>query len=79
MTRVLVTGMSGVGKSTVIAALRERGHRAADTDSDTWSRWERLPDGSLDWVWREDAIALLLAKEDARPLFLARTRMAHGC
>jgi hypothetical protein len=78
MTRVLVTGMSGVGKSTVIAALGERGHRAVDTDSDTWSRWERLPDGSLDWVWREDAIALLLAEDDARPLFLAGCKSNQG-
>ena len=78
MTRVLVTGMSGVGKSTVIAALGERGHRAVDTDSDTWSRWESLPDGSLDWVWREDAIALLLAEDDARPLFLAGCKSNQG-
>lgn len=78
MTRVLVTGMSGVGKSTVIAALAERGHRAVDTDSDEWSRWESLPDGSLDWVWREDAIALLLAEDDARPLFLAGCKSNQG-
>ena len=78
MTRVLVTGMSGVGKSTVIAALGARGHRAVDTDSDTWSRWESLPDGSLDWVWREDAIALLLAEDDARPLFLAGCKSNQG-
>ena len=78
MTRVLVTGMSGVGKSTVIAALGERGHRAVDTDSDAWSRWESLPDGSLEWVWREDAIALLLAEDDARPLFLAGCKSNQG-
>lgn len=78
MTRVLVTGMSGVGKSTVIAALGERGHRAVDTDSDEWSRWETLPDGSQDWVWREDAIAELLAEHATRTLFLAGCKSNQG-
>jgi shikimate kinase len=78
MTRVLVTGMSGAGKSTVIAALGERGHRAVDTDSDAWSRWVTLPDGSRDWVWREDAIARLLAENDAQTLFLAGCKSNQG-
>jgi dephospho-CoA kinase len=30
--RVLITGMSGTGKSTVIAELAARGYNAADTD-----------------------------------------------
>lgn len=33
-TRVLVSGMSGVGKSTVLEALRRRGWRTVDTDAD---------------------------------------------
>ena len=78
MTRVLVTGMSGAGKSTAIGALRERGHRAVDTDTDAWSRWVTLPDGSRDWIWREDAIARLLAEDDAQPLFLAGCRSNQG-
>ena len=40
----------------MIGALSERGHPAVDTDSDTWSRWASSPDGSLDWIWREDEI-----------------------
>jgi dephospho-CoA kinase len=78
MTRVLVTGMSGAGKSTVIAALGERGHRAVDTDTDAWSRWVTLPDGARDWVWREDAIARLLAEDDGRALFLAGCKSNQG-
>lgn len=78
MTRVLVTGMSGAGKSTVIAALGERGHRAVDTDTDEWSRWVTLPDGSRDWVWREDAIARLLAEDDGRALFVAGCKTNQG-
>jgi shikimate kinase len=78
VTRVLVTGMSGVGKSTVVAALGARGHRAVDTDSDAWSRWVTLPDGERDWVWREDAITRLLTEDDGRALFLAGCKSNQG-
>jgi NAD(P)-dependent dehydrogenase (short-subunit alcohol dehydrogenase family) len=60
MARVLVTGMSGTGKSAALRLLGERGHRVVDTDTDEWSRWVRLPDGSPDWIWREDALSALL-------------------
>ena len=36
MARVLVTGMSGTGKSTVLAELCRRGLRTVDTDDDGW-------------------------------------------
>ena len=39
MKRVLLTGMSGTGKSTVIAALAARGYKAIDLDTDEWSHW----------------------------------------
>jgi dephospho-CoA kinase len=64
--RVLLTGMSGTGKSSVIEALAARGHKAVDTD-DGWC--EPLPDGRQ--RWREDAIGQLLAIEDADVLFVA--------
>jgi hypothetical protein len=38
--------MSGVGKSTVNAALGERGQPAVDTDTLEWRRWETLTDRS---------------------------------
>jgi shikimate kinase len=44
MSRVLVTGMSGAGKSTVLDELRRRGFYAVDTDYDGWE----LPDGTWD-------------------------------
>jgi dephospho-CoA kinase len=64
--RILLTGMSGTGKSTVIRALAARGYKAIDTD-DGWC--EPLPDGRQQW--RADAIAELLATEDAPVLFVA--------
>jgi dephospho-CoA kinase len=64
--RVLLTGMSGTGKSSVIRALAARGYKAIDTD-DGWS--QPLADGRQQW--REDAIAKLLATEDTAVLFVA--------
>ena len=64
--RVLLTGMSGTGKSSVTRELAARGFKAVDTD-DGWS--EPLPDGRQ--MWREDAVQALLATEDAGVLFLA--------
>jgi dephospho-CoA kinase len=64
--RVLLTGMSGTGKSSVIGALSARGFKAVDTD-DGWC--ELLPDGRQ--RWREDAIGRLLDTEDAGVLFVA--------
>lgn len=36
MAVVLLTGMSGAGKSTVLLALTDRGHQALDTDDPGW-------------------------------------------
>jgi dephospho-CoA kinase len=46
MSKVLVTGMSGTGKSTALRLLGLRGHRVVDTDTGQWSRWVTLADGS---------------------------------
>ena len=66
MKRVLITGMSGTGKSSVIAELAALGYKAVDTD-DGWC--EPQPDGRQ--RWREDAIYALLAAEDTGILFVA--------
>ncbi len=66
MKRVLLTGMSGTGKSAVVRALAARGYKAIDTD-DGWC--QALADGRQ--IWREDAIEALLATEDADVLFVA--------
>jgi adenylate kinase family enzyme len=71
MGRVLVTGMSGTGKSTALAELGRRGFPVVDTDSPAWSEWIP-PAGAAEgeWLWREDRIAELLASEDGRTLYV---------
>ena len=64
--RVLLTGMSGVGKSSVVAELRTRGYKAIDTD-EGWC--DVQPDGRQ--RWRETAVQQLLDTEDAEILFVA--------
>ena len=66
MKRVLLTGMSGTGKSSVVQELTARGYKAVDTDD---GFCDVQPDGRQ--LWREDAIQELLATEDANVLFVA--------
>jgi shikimate kinase len=67
MKRILLTGMSGTGKSTVIGALAARGYRTIDMDAPGWS--EDGPDG--DWIWCERRIGEALAREDGAVLFVS--------
>jgi len=85
LKRVLLTGMSGTGKSTVIEELSARGYKAVDADYDEWSEVVNVPDGELtgigpgqDWVWREDRIQALLSTEDVDVLFLSGTSPNQG-
>jgi dephospho-CoA kinase len=81
MRRILLTGMSGTGKSTLVGELAARGHWAIDADCDELSEWVASDDtldtaGSpvepgRDWVWREGRIQDLLSAEDAGVLFLS--------
>jgi dephospho-CoA kinase len=75
MKRVLVTGMSGTGKSSVLSELRERGFKTVDTDYGGWSEQVDIPasDGppAKEWLWREDRMARLLATEDSDVLFVS--------
>jgi hypothetical protein len=78
MKRVLLTGMSGTGKSTVINELAARGYKAVDTDDRGLSEWVAVPldeptglAPGQDWVWREDGIQDLLSADDIEVLFLS--------
>jgi dephospho-CoA kinase len=77
MKRVLITGMSGTGKSSVIRALAARGFPAQDLDTPEWSAWVDVdPSDALtpiqgkDWVWRQDRVRALLSKPIDGPLFI---------
>jgi len=79
MARVLVTGMSGTGKSTALAELGRRGFRVIDTDSPGWSEW--IPAAGAaegEWLWREDRIAQLLTSEDGRTLYVSGCMSNQG-
>ena len=72
MIRVLITGMSGTGKSTVLAGLGRRGHRVIDTDYGGWSAEAVCADGSgVEQLWREDLMTALLAEDGAGSLFVS--------
>jgi hypothetical protein len=49
-----------------------------DTDTDEWSHWVTDPDGSPDWVWREDAITRLLTEHRDGHLFVAGCKTNQG-
>lgn len=85
MKRVLITGMSGVGKSSVIEELARRGYKAIDIDQPDWSEYRHLdPEtdkgeaGEPEWLWREDLVEELLATEDADTIFLGGCAANQG-
>lgn len=75
MRAVLVTGMSGTGKSSALAELERRGFVVVDTDDGDWTIWSDDADG---YVWREHSIADLLARERSAPLFVSGTVSNQG-
>jgi adenylate kinase family enzyme len=66
VTAVLVTGMSGTGKSTVLAELERRGYRVVDTDHGDW-----IDRSGPEPLWREDRISALLDERGDGTLFIA--------
>ena len=64
---VLLTGMSGTGKSALVHEFRRRGYTAYDADEDGFS--EPRADGR--WGWRADRVADLLAEVPERLSFFA--------
>jgi dephospho-CoA kinase len=78
MKRVLITGMSGTGKTALIEALRSRGYAGVDLDEGGFSHEVDAPPGELtglgagrDWVWREDRVHELLSSFDEGVLFVS--------
>jgi AAA domain len=67
---VLVTGMSGTGKSTVLAELDRRGHRVVDTDDPGWIVEVQTPEG-IEPMWDLDRIGARLDGHRAGWLFVS--------
>jgi shikimate kinase len=70
--RVLLTGMSGVGKSTVVARLAQLGYRAIDTDEGGLSVDVHSAAGR-ERLWCEDRIQDLLSDDRDDVLFVSGT------
>jgi broad-specificity NMP kinase len=70
-----VTGMSGTGKSTALGELEKRGFQVIDTDEPPWSEWSDEDGG---YLWREDLIAELLARNDGPTLYVSGTVSNQG-
>ena len=73
MRRILVTGMSGTGKSSALAELARRGFRTVDTDEPGWA----VEDADGGRWWDEQQIARLL-EEEGSTLYVSGTVSNQG-
>lgn len=75
MTHILITGLSGTGKSTILNLLHQRGHRVVETDDPGWCIPENgdwtSPDN--EWIWDETRLRQLL-NATSEHLFVAGCR-----
>ena len=75
MSRVLVTGISGTGKSSALGELGRRGYRVVDTGDPGWREYREYVESSDElhrgeWLWVEELITGLLDSDDGRSLFV---------
>lgn len=70
---VLVTGMSGVGKSVALTELARRGYVTVDTDEGSW-----IEVVAGEPLWRGALINELLDRPRERPLFIQGTVANQG-
>jgi broad-specificity NMP kinase len=72
MKVILVTGMSGAGKSTALAELARRGHGVVDTDEGDWTKDAPAANGrNSERLWREDKVNAVLDEHVAGTLFIS--------
>ncbi|WP_237165576.1 AAA family ATPase [Mycolicibacterium obuense] len=70
---ILITGMSGVGKTTALDGLSQQGFATVDTDEGDWID---VVDGEP--LWREPLLAALLSRPRPTALFVAGTVVNQG-
>ncbi|MFF5235290.1 AAA family ATPase [Dactylosporangium sp. NPDC000521] len=75
MSKILITGMSGTGKSSALGELGRRGYRVVDTDDPGWREYREYAEFSDEvhrgeWLWVEERITGLLDSDDDRSLFV---------
>ncbi|MCO5214738.1 MAG: AAA family ATPase [Thermomicrobiales bacterium] len=80
MTRILITGISGTGKSTVGNILRQRGYAVIETDDPGWcvpedEDWSR-PDH--EWIWDESSVSELLDTHTDQHVVIIGCRQNQG-
>src|SRR6266702_1111367 len=73
MKFVLITGMSGTGKTSTTLELQAQGYKAIDLDSDAFSIWidaesnleysDNEVKPGRDWVWNEERVRDLVATQ----------------
>jgi len=73
--RILVTGLSGAGKSTALAGLARRGFETLETDVEPWSEWSDEAGG---YVWDEERVDALLRRDLPTTLFVSGTVSNQG-
>ena len=73
--KILLTGMSGTGKSAALAELEKRGFAVVDTDEGDWTEWSDADGG---YLWREDRIAELLDRKRGPTLYVSGTVSNQG-
>ncbi len=76
MSRILLTGMSGTGKSSALAELGRLGYRVVDTDEPGWREYRLHPEPidelhRGEYLWVEQRMSELLDSDDGRSLFVA--------
>jgi hypothetical protein len=75
MSKILVTGMSGTGKSSALVELGRRGYHVVDTDDPGWREYREYVESPDElhrgeWLWVEDKITGLLDAAGGRSLFV---------
>jgi shikimate kinase len=67
--------MSGTGKSSALAELGGLGFEVVDSDFGGWTEWSESDGG---YVWREDRMTELLARDGRSGLFVSGTVSNQG-